>query len=401
MQVISPFVSIANKEKPKYIIYLLVFLYTLHITPASYINSSFLEQFVGSDIVGYIYAVASAITLISFIATRRLLSKIGNYRTFLFFLLLDFASLFILSLSLVLSGSIWPYVFIISYIVGFTSRSIGFLNLDIFLEHITDDHETGGVRGFYLTSLNTAFIIGPLISGLLITSVLDAGKVYLLSWVILIPVIIMTIRFLSTFKDSLYKKSKMLKTAMEVYANKNLRYVFASNFLLRFFYSWMIIYTPIFLTKFIGFSLGQTATIISISLIPFVLLQLPLGKIADEFLGEKEILTAGFIITGLVTASMTFFDTKSFYFWAALLFTTRIGASMIEVMLETYLFKNINDANINIMSFFRAVRPMAYIVSPIMASLLLLFLDIDYLFLILGIITIGGIAFSLPLKDTK
>lgn len=402
MQEISnPMVSIPEKEMPKYIIYLLVFLFTLHITPGTYINSSFLEQFIGEDIVGYIYTIASAITLLSFILTRRVLSKIGNYKTFLLFLIIDFFSLFILSMSIIFNSGIWPYIFIVSYIAGFTSRSIAFLNLDIFLEHITKNNETGGVRGSYLTSSNIAFILGPLISGFLITSVLDAGKVYLLSWVILIPVIVMTIRFLSNFKDSKYKKSDMFNTAIKVFRNNDLRNIFASTFILRFFYSWMIIYTPIFLSQFIGFNLGEVTLIISIALVPFVLLQLPLGKIADEWLGEKEILTAGFIITGFATLFMAFSDTKSFIFWASLLFITRIGASMIEIMTETHLFKKIDDNSINILSLFRATRPIAYIISPIIASLLLIKLDINYLFLVLGTIIILGTYFGLAIKDTK
>lgn len=397
----NPLVSIPQQEMPKYIIYLLVFLFTLHITPGTYINSSFLEQFIGKDIVGYIYTAASILALMSFVLTRRLLAKIGNYKTFLMFLIIDFVSLFILSMSILFNGGIWPYVFILAYIAGFTSRTIAFLNLDIFLEHITDNKETGGVRGFYMTSLNTAFIIGPLVSGFLIKSVLEAGKVYLLSWIILIPVIIMTMKFLKDFKDSEYKKSDLFKTSITVFKNYDLRNIFASAFILRFFFSWMIIYTPLFLSQIIGFDLGQTAIIISISLIPFVLLEIFLGKISDEWLGEKEILTAGFIVMGLSTMVMAFSDTESFFFWAELLFVTRIGASMVEIMTETHLFKKINDDSVHILSLFRAIRPMAYIISPVIASLLLIKLDINYLFLVLGIIVILGTTFSLSIKDSK
>ena len=401
MQVINPRVSISKKEMPKYIIYLLAFLFTLHITPASYINSSFLEQFVGSAYVGYIFSIASVLTLFSFIIIKRILGWAGNYKTFLGFLILDFISLFILSLSLVFSGGIWPYIFISTYIIGFMSRSICFLNLDIFLEHITNDKETGGIRGFFLTSVNTAFIIGPFISSLLVVNVADAGKVYLLSWVILIPVIIMTVRFLNGFKDARYKKSDMLHTAIQVYKNKDLRNVFSTNFILRFFYSWMIIYTPIFFIKTIGFTLSETALIISISLISFVLLQIPMGILADKYVGEKEIMTTGLVIMGLSTAAISLFDVQSFYFWAILLFITRIGASMVEIMNETYLFKKINDDSVNILGFYRAVRPIAYIISPALASILLIFIDINYLFLILGIIVLFGVNFSLRIKDSK
>jgi len=401
MQLINPKVSVSKKEMPKYIIYLLAFLFTLHITPASYINSSFLEQFVGSSYVGYIFSIASVLTLVFFIIIKRILGWVGNYKTFLIFLSIDFISLFILSLSIIFSGGFWAYIFIPTYIIGFMARSICFLNLDIFLEHITNDEETGGVRGFFQTSINTAFILGPLISSLIIVDVSDAGKVYLLSWILLIPVIIMTVRFLRNFHDAHYKKSDMWHTAIQVYKNKDLNKVFSTNFILRFFYSWMIIYTPIYLTKTIGFTLSETTLIISIALISFILLQIPMGILADKYIGEKEIMTLGLIIMGLSTMSISLFDVQSFYFWAILLFITRVGASMVEIMNETYLFKKINDESVNILGFYRAVRPIAYIISPAFASILLIFVDINYLFVALGIIVLSGTIFSSRIKDSK
>jgi MFS family permease len=401
MQFPNPAVKIKEKEMPKFIIYLLVFLFTLHITPASYINSSFLEQFIGSGKVGYVFSIASFFTLLLFFVIRKILGKIGNYKTFLTFLTLDFISLFVLSLSLIFSGGIWPYIFVGIYILGFISRSICWLNLDIFLEHTTKNSETGGVRGFFLTAANTSFILGPFIAGMMITDAADAGKVYLLSWMILIPVIIMTVRFFRNFHDAHYKRIDTWNTFLAVLKNKNIRKVFSTNFILRFFYSWMIIYTPIYLTKIIGFTLSETTLIISVALIAFILLQIPMGILADRYIGEKEIMTTGFFIMGLSTLSIIFWDSNQFAFWAMILFVTRVGASMVEIMNETYLFKKINDDSVNILSLYRSVRPVAYIISPSLASVLLIFIDIKYLFLVLGIIVLTGIYFSLTLKDSK
>jgi len=163
----------------------------------------------------------------------------------------------------------------------------------------------------------------------------------------------------------------------------------------------MIIYTPLYLHNEIGFSLADTSLIIGIALIPFILLEAPLGKIADKYLGEKEILTAGFIITAGATMIIPFIEAPIFWLWAAILFTTRIGASMIEVMTETYIFKKINASSIDVVSFFRMVRPTAYIASPIIASVLLIHIDFKYIFLILGAVVLYGIRFSLVIKDTK
>jgi hypothetical protein len=53
------------------------------------------------------------------------------------------------------------------------------------------------------------------------------------------------------------------------------------------------------------------------------------------------------------------------------------------------------------MSFYRTVRPIAYVIAPIAASLLFVALDLKGLFVILGILMLYGIRHSLALEDTK
>ena len=108
----------------------------------------------------------------------------------------------------------------------------------------------------------------------------------------------------------------------------------------------------------------------------------------------------GFTIAGLSTMIIPFFDIKSFWFWAILLFVTRIGASMIEIMSETYLFKKINDSDIDTLSTYRAIGQFSYMLGPAIASILLIYISINYLFLILGFVVLSGIWFTTRIKDT-
>ena len=375
-------------------IYMLTFFFTLHLTPAIYINSSYLSEYIHPEYVGFIYTLASIFTVLSLLGIRKVLKKIGNFKTIFSILLIEFISL------ITLAFSHNSHLVITAFILTFVATSLTFFNLDIFLESLSKDSDTGGTRGVFLTSLNTAFFIGPLITGLLIDSD-DFWKVYLMGAILLFPVFYILIHYMKDFKDPVYNKPHFLKTSKKIFNDFSLRSIFSSVFLLRFFFSWMIIYTPLYLHNEIGFSLADTSLIIGIALIPFILLEAPLGKIADKYLGEKEILTAGFIITAGATMIIPFIEAPIFWLWAAILFTTRIGASMIEVMTETYIFKKINASSIDVVSFFRMVRPTAYIASPIIASVLLIHIDFKYIFLILGAVVLYGIRFSLVIKDTK
>lgn len=378
----------------KITVYVLVFIFTLHLTPAIYVNSSFLEQFMAPSMVGYVYTIASAITIVCLFIIKQILEKIGNYRAFLSIILINILALLTLAFSPI------PWLSVTAFVITFIMTAIAFFNIDIFLENISTDNNTGSTRGVFLTSLNSAFIVGPLLAGLLLTDH-DFWRVYLLGAILLLPVLYILVKHMKNFKDPVYKKPEILKTAMHIWRDKNLHAIFSAGFLMRFFFAWMVIYTPIFLIDHIGFELSQVNLIIGIGLLPFILLEAYLGKVADSKYGEKEILTLGFIITALGTGMMTFVDNPNLILWMTILFLTRVGASMIEVMTETYLFKKIDSSNINILGFYRIVRPLAYVVGPLAASILLLHIDMKYLFIILAIIMLYGIRWSLSLRDTR
>lgn len=378
----------------KSLLYVLVFIFTLHITPTTYINSSFLAKFTSEFNIGVIYSIASIITIFGFLFIRKILRKIGNYRTTLIILFVELLTLLLMFFSDISS------VVILAYIIGFVCRSLIYFNLDVFLENMTVNENTGGIRGIFLTSLNMAFLIGPILASLILRNG-NLEKIYLISSFLLIPVLYIVIRYLRKFEDPIYEKINLLKTIGKVYNHFNFRGIFISALILHFFYSWMVIYTPIYLNQHIGFSISETTLIIAIALIPFVLLEAFLGWLADRKIGEKEILTAGFLITAISTGTLAFVSAPNIILWSGILFTTRIGASMVEIMIETYLFKKIDSTEVDVLSLFHIIRPTSYIIGPLSASLLLTFVNFEYLFLILGAIVLFGIRYSLAIVDTK
>lgn len=384
-----------NKLSAKHLIYFIAFLFTLHTTPAVYVTSSFLSELLDESKVGFVYSISSLLTILIFVAMRPFLIKYGNYKTFL-------ATLFTetLMLGLLVIPQIDPRIAVTALTITLISHSTAFLHLDIFISKYSTLENTGTIRSSFLTAQNVAFVIGPLLAGVILK---DNGfwKIFLFGLILMIPTIVISMKYLKNFKDPVYKETHLLQTALKIFRNKDLYNAISINGLLRVFYSWMIIYTPIFLTAHIGFSIGETSSIIGIALIAFLIFTTPLGYVSDKILGEKEILISGFLIMAISTASMSFIDSKSFWIWAMVLFITRIGASMVEIMGETYFFKKIDTEDLNMVSFHRLLRPITYLVFPALASTLLIFIHIKYLFLILGIIMLYGIKYSLAIKDTR
>jgi MFS family permease len=384
----------SQKEMSKNAIYLIVFLFTLHLTPATYIESSFLRQFVGDDKIGLVFSLAAILTILAFVLVNRFLTRFGSYKVFFYLVAIEILTFVALAFPL------HPAILISAFVIGFMLRSIAFFILDIFLESISKNSTTGETRGYYLTSINIAFFLGPMISSFVLNDH-EYHKIFILSAFLEIPVLFFVIKYLKDFKDPIYSKSNFLKQFVKVRENRDVYYTILSDFLLKFFYVWMIIYTPIYLTIEKNFSLSETTLIISLGLLPFLLLQGQLGKIADKKLGEKEILIFGFLIMSITTMSFSFVNSTNLILWVLIVFATRIGAAMVESMTETHLFKRIDASNLNIISIFRIARPLAYLVASIIGSILLTMMNLHYVFLILGVIMLLGIHFAIQIKDTK
>ncbi|MFA6552420.1 MAG: MFS transporter [Candidatus Paceibacterota bacterium] len=376
------------------LIYLSGFLFAFHIAIPTYIYSSFLGGIVSASAVGSIYAVASLLTIIFNFSAPSFLRKIGNYRTIMLVLSIELLSL----IGMAYFNS--PALIVFFFIINFTAIAIASFNFDIFLEGISSNESTGGIRGSYLTFANTAWVLSPLVAGYILIEN-NYWSVLVLSGIFIIPVFLLIKYGFENFKDCTHESIPILKTVGRVLSERDITKSFALSFMLQFFYSWMVIYTPVYLFSKIGFSWSEIGIMFSIMLLPFVFIEYPLGKLADKYFGEKEIMSLGFVLIAISTGLIYFLDTPNFILWTIVLFMTRVGASIVEIMSETYFFKITDSKDMPVISLFRAMRPLAYVIGPLLATAALALTDLRLLFPILGIIMILGLRFSLTIHDTK
>jgi MFS family permease len=274
-----------------------------------------------------------------------------------------------------------------------------FLTNDIVLDQYSPTDSTGSVRGGYLTVLNLGYVLAPIITGYILAR-MGFSSLYTLTAIILIPVI--WLAFLApAASHTHHSKVNIFASLKKLWKTNDLRNIVFANFILQFFYSWMVIYTPLYLHNELGIPWDNMGSIFSIMLFAFVLTQIPFGKLADKFLGEKELLITGFIIMGISTLTLYILPYFTLTLLAFILFITRIGASCIEVMTETYFFKKVSSSETGIISIFRNTYPTSYIIAPLIASGVVALAPTKYLFLILGIICLLGILFVIPIRDTK
>jgi MFS family permease len=358
-----------------------------------YVISSYFKKFFSTESIGFFYFFAYLVFLLALLNFHKIIRKIGEANTF-------FISFFILTSSLLVlkfaANQIIGIVFIIIYMI-FSNLSI--VGLDIILESCSIDKMSGRVRGAYLSLSNAGFIFGPLIS----TNLLDKygfNSIFLAAFLINAFVFLFA---LIKFRGLNYKfagRTGIAEIIGKIWQRKNIMRVYYINFILEVFFAVMVIYSPIYL-KDLGFSWPQIGFIFTIMLVPFVILPYPLGWLADTKLGEKELLFFAIIILSSSTLSIYFINTTSIFIWALVMLLTRIGSASIQILRDSYFYKRIDRADIDLIDFFRTAVPAGYIATMVFSLIFLAFFPLKYIFIFLSLLIISGLYPLVKMVDSR
>ncbi|QQR64467.1 MFS transporter [Candidatus Kaiserbacteria bacterium] len=401
---VTPEYRFASRHKAEFAHYTALLLLCLHWAFVLYINSSYLEQLASHRIIDILYVVGAIVTIGSFFYASHILTRFGNIFLIKVLTFIEFCALVGMGLT------VNPYIGLSLFVVHQAVVPILLFNLDIIMEVIIGDKEesTGRQRGILLTIMSLTTALAPLALGRLTSAAHHVSAnasefvlVYLLSAFFLVPFIFVVLKYFKTFKDPVYPHFRFREGLLEFWQYKDIRNVFFAHFLLQFFFTWMVIYTPLYLTNVIGLSWDEVGSILFVGLMAYVFLEYAIGKVADTYIGEKEMMAFGFAVIAMATASFVFLDNSSIPLWMTAMFLTRVGASFIEVTTESYFFKHTAGKDTNVISLFRITRPLSYVVGPVLGVLTLHFFSFSFLFVILGTLMIPGLFFAMALKDTK
>lgn len=360
----------------------------------TYINSSLLEQYVNPSVTSTLFAFGSVLNIIWVLNLPKIVNRFGVAK---------------ISSTLMVVGAILcalvgvtkiPYLLLPLFVLFFSMSTAILYTLDILVEKHSTDAVTGNIRGALLTINNFAMALLPFFVGILTEKYGFTATYVLAALVLTVAASIIAFTQKTNTKETT-ETPNLLEGFRSITKNPALRRIITINFLLQFFFAWMVIYTPLYLSNVLGFSWGTIGTILSVMLIPFVLLQFPAGRIADKWLGEKEMLISALIIAGAATICFAVLPGPTAVAVAIALFCTRIGASIVEVMSDSYFFKQIDETNVNTISFYRIMYPLAYIVGPVTGALVLSMTSYTVLFIILGACMFVGAFYALRIVDTK
>jgi len=382
---------------PRVILFVANFFFSILSALAVYILLPYLSTLMPTTYTGLVVAAGGLAAVIFFPLMPRLAARYGAQQLSLIFALVEMITLFVLAAA--------PGIFasVLLIIVMVALQPLLSYELDLLLEATGDGESmTGRVRAIFLTAWNTGSFVAPLLIGALLASSDAYGRVFIAAAAAIVPFIVLfAARRLPHGEMS--KLPPMRDTLACIIRRRDLVAVTFGHLILYLFYVWAPLYVPFYLHSVLGFSWSDLGWIFSIMLIPYVLIEYPAGWVADRFLGDKELMFVGFLIAGGALASISFLTpTSSLILILFILIISRAGAALIEGMTEGHFFRSVSERDVNSVSIFRGVWPLAYVIAPIIGSIILFFGNYQFLFLLTGgFVALAGAISTLFIKDFR
>jgi|SRR3990167_3485954 len=375
-------------------IYIISFIFSFSVALTTYVNSSLLEKTFGDFYVGILYIGASLIALVLLGLTPKIVNRLGAYKLSSLTLSINVLA------SIVLITTKNNLTQAISFFVFFASIPLIYFCLDLFTEHFSKTSTTGHNRGLYLLAVNSGWLFAPLVVG----SLVRAGHfepVYSLAQAVALVALIFLLIFINKYHDPKYFRPSIFQTFKSLQSKPQIKNAIKLNFLLQFFYAFMVIYTPIYLSNYFNLSWQQIGIIFSIMLSAFVIFQYPVGVLTDKN-KISNIRAIWFSLIIIVLALISLFSLQpatSIILIGLIIFMSRVGAAIYEASVEYFFFKRSDDTDSNYISLFRDMSPLAYVIAPALGTLIIKIMPLKNIFIILATFLI--VAGFLIIKQIK
>lgn len=270
------------------------FIFSFHVALTVYINSSFLATKIPESLIGSLYTASAILSIMGLFLVPQLINRYGSR-----FILSTLLTISIASIIGMIYGT-HSLVPVVCFVLFFSCNTLIYLSLDIMIERWSSSEEQGTVRGTYLSLNNIGFMLAPLITGY-IAERLGFETLYGFALLLLIPVLALIIFRLPSVARTHPAQASILALSKKFLHNRHLRKVFFVNFILQFFYAWMVIYTPLYLHEQVGLPWDKIGILFMIMLSAFVIFEYAAGKLADKFHVEKSMMILGLLIMGIST----------------------------------------------------------------------------------------------------
>ena len=377
--------------RPLRTIFFASFIFSFHLALLSYLNSSVLDASESLFSTAFVYTLGSCAAFLLVVVGPRLARRFGASKFLSTSILL--CAVLLCLLSFTIHTRSFGYVFILY----FALNTLIWYAFDLVIEHSSRSTVMGNIRGTYLTLNNAGWVLAPMLASVVANS-RGFGGTYILASVA-VCISFLCIHSMRRIPRSTATPEVPFTAAFrELVSHPTARRIVSLYLVLQFFYAWMVLYLAPYLLH-IGFSWGVIGVVLSIMLLPFVLLQYRTGKYADKKHNEATLVRAGLICMSIATFLLAANLPANAALFAGILFLTRVGASIVEVSLESAFFKVVEKKDTALISTIRMTLPVAYIIAPLIGALCFLVFSYQGIFVVLSLILAGSALYAYRLTS--
>ena len=353
----------------------------------------YLKGFLQTDaLVGFYSGFLSVLAFISFFVFVPLIEKSKKSVIYSFALLLIGFLMLIFSINKNLT------FFIFLSIVATIIITIKITAFGIIVRDKSSKRKVSENEGVIYSFNNTAWVVGPLIAGLILV---DFG----------VPIVFVSASFLmllsfALFKISNIKDSNVVKKAdgnvflnlVEYFKNKDriISYILGSG--VTFWWVLIYLYTPLLMVEN-GLPVSSIGIFLFAAALPLIFLEYPFSKIAGKF-GARKLFALGYFIA-LISSLAAFIFIDKIYIALGFLVFGSVGMAMLEPTTEAYFFdllKNKKDENKFYGPYNTAIET-GLIFGKLAPAALLLILPFKFIYVLFSIILFGLFLLSFRAKN--
>lgn len=307
------------------------FLFSVFIGAIITVHPLYLNQFLEkAELVGLVAAISSLAGMAFSIPTGVLSDKLGRKRLLIasFLLLSAVLLVFFLNTSL--------YALIVLQIAFGFAMAPAWIVSEAFIKDISPIGRRGEFRSVFGTFANAGMFVGPVIGGLLADQ-FNIRTPYLFSAILLLASLPLVFKLKDYNRNSTrnaksngIRRADLLAVLKEFRQHRELNVLALCTVALFFWYSARWVFGPLFLHH-LGYSPFVIGVWIGISAAPFLLFQIPLGKIGDR-IGKTKLIYLGFVISAIFIIPLGFLT--SLPSLLVTIFIISLGTTFVEPLIE-------------------------------------------------------------------
>lgn len=336
--------------------------------------------------VGYYLAITAFVALLTSLLSTVVLKKIPK-------VLVAKASLFLICEAFFLftiAASIWQLL--IFDMIRMICVTMFLITLAMFVRDSAEENQIAIAEGKYYFFTNIGWMIGPFVGGMLAGSFGNEATYIFAGIMYLITLFLLAHQHMIVKNPSLESEKEEMTLTEFWY---NIRDYFQKPQLIRCFiigfgmYFWWClykIYIPLMVTD-LGFSKGVMGTVLSLSMIPPIALELWITKKAQKK-GVKKYLIFGYLWLALFAILYVLFKIPIVILGAIIL--ANIGIAFVEPLSDANFFQTVEKKDEEkFYGIYNTAYPLSNIVTPLFGSMVIALVGIKGIWIIAAIVFVS------------